>query len=154
MCTLWYRAPELLMSYKYGKPMDIWSAAVIFYELIVGRPAFVYRFPKSDVDMSESIAGCFKAVTDGGSSKHQRSACQSRGALQPPMGVNKLKSESVELYGHMMTAFQQNLSHLSEKAAHEILRGCLCPLQGQRISLDASACCRRKISTSHEQNII
>ena len=154
MCTLWYRAPELLVGLEYGKPMDIWSAAIIFYELIVGRPAFVYRFAKSDVDMSESIAGCFKAVTDGGSSKHQRSACQGRGAFQPPMGVNKLKSESVELYGHMMTAFQQNLSHLNEKAAHEILRGCLCPLQGQRISLDASACCRRKTSTSHEQNII
>ena len=137
MCTLWYRAPELLMGLEYGKPMDIWSAGSIFYELIVGRPAFVYGSEKSDVDMSESIARCFKPVTDGGSSQHQSSAYQRRGALEPPEGVNKLKTEFVELYGEMMTAFKRNLSKLNAETAHEILRGCLCPLQGRRINLDA-----------------
>ena len=117
--------------------MDIWSAGSIFYELIVGRPAFVYGSEKSDVDMSESIARCFKPVTDGGSSQHQSSAYQRRGALEPPEGVNKLKTEFVELYGEMMTAFKRNLSTVNAETAHEILRGCLCPLQGRRINLDA-----------------
>ena len=40
MCTLWYRAPELLAQKEYSAKMDIWSAGTIFYELLVGYPPY------------------------------------------------------------------------------------------------------------------
>jgi len=40
VATRWYRAPELLLSQSYGKPVDIWSIACIMAELIDGQPLF------------------------------------------------------------------------------------------------------------------
>ena len=38
ICTLWYRAPELLMGADtYTAKMDIWSAGIIVLEMLVGR---------------------------------------------------------------------------------------------------------------------
>ena len=36
-----YFAPELLISYRYDKKVDIWSAGCLLYELAVGKPAFL-----------------------------------------------------------------------------------------------------------------
>ena len=39
--TLWYRAPEVLLgSIKYSTPVDIWSIACIFAEMISKVPLF------------------------------------------------------------------------------------------------------------------
>jgi len=39
--TLWYRAPEILLgSQAYSMPVDIWSAACIFAEMLAKRPLF------------------------------------------------------------------------------------------------------------------
>jgi len=39
--TLWYRAPEVLLgSHKYSTPVDIWSIACIFAEMITKVPLF------------------------------------------------------------------------------------------------------------------
>ena len=40
VATRWYRAPELLLSQLYGKPVDMWSIACIMAELIDGQPLF------------------------------------------------------------------------------------------------------------------
>lgn len=40
VATRWYRAPELLLSLNYGKPVDMWSIACIMGELIDGQPLF------------------------------------------------------------------------------------------------------------------
>lgn len=40
VATRWYRAPELLLSQSYGKPVDMWSIACIMVELIDGQPLF------------------------------------------------------------------------------------------------------------------
>lgn len=40
VCTLWYRAPEILFKEKYSYPIDIWSAGCIFAELLLKRPLF------------------------------------------------------------------------------------------------------------------
>ena len=38
ICTLWYRAPELLfMDPLAGPPLDVWSAGCIFGELLTGN---------------------------------------------------------------------------------------------------------------------
>jgi len=39
--TLWYRAPEVLLgALRYSTPVDIWSIACIFVEMITKRPLF------------------------------------------------------------------------------------------------------------------
>ena len=38
--TLWYRAPEVLLSGSYATPVDIWSCACIFAELFRKKPLF------------------------------------------------------------------------------------------------------------------
>ena len=41
VCTLWYRAPELLLGLKsYGKRIDIWSFGCILCEMISFKPLF------------------------------------------------------------------------------------------------------------------
>lgn len=40
VATRWYRAPELLLSLSYGKPVDMWSIACIMAELIDGQPLY------------------------------------------------------------------------------------------------------------------
>jgi len=42
VCTLWYRAPEILLTNgDYGKPSDVWAAGCIFVEMINLKPLFV-----------------------------------------------------------------------------------------------------------------
>ena len=39
--TLWYRAPDILMGYKYySTSVDIWSVGCIFAELVNRKPLF------------------------------------------------------------------------------------------------------------------
>lgn len=39
--TLWYRAPEVLLgSHRYSTPVDVWSIACIFAEMITKVPLF------------------------------------------------------------------------------------------------------------------
>lgn len=39
VCTLWYRAPELLLgAADYGSPIDVWSLGCVFAELLLLRP--------------------------------------------------------------------------------------------------------------------
>ncbi|RHY15357.1 hypothetical protein DYB25_009077 [Aphanomyces astaci] len=38
--TRWYRAPEVLLTCTYGKPMDMWAVGCILAELIGRRPLF------------------------------------------------------------------------------------------------------------------
>ena len=38
ICTLWYRAPELIMGdTTYNSLIDVWSAGIIMLEMLVGR---------------------------------------------------------------------------------------------------------------------
>ena len=37
-CTLWYRAPELILGdITFGMPIDVWSCGCIAYELLIGK---------------------------------------------------------------------------------------------------------------------
>lgn len=41
MVTLWYRAPEVLLgSHRYSCPVDVWSVACIFAEMMTKKPLF------------------------------------------------------------------------------------------------------------------
>lgn len=40
VATRWYRAPELLLSPKYGKEVDIWAVGCIMGEITDGEPLF------------------------------------------------------------------------------------------------------------------
>jgi len=43
VCTIWYRAPEVLLGLCYTQAMDVWSAGCILYEMACGRPMFPAR---------------------------------------------------------------------------------------------------------------
>ena len=36
----YYRAPEVVLGLNYGPPMDIWGAALVIIEMLIGRPLF------------------------------------------------------------------------------------------------------------------
>ena len=40
VCTLWYRAPEIIQRTGYGLPSDLWSLGLVFVRIAVGRHAF------------------------------------------------------------------------------------------------------------------
>ena len=43
VCTLWYRAPEIIGAHGYGSPVDVWSAGCTIVELFSG----FYLFPET-----------------------------------------------------------------------------------------------------------
>jgi len=49
-----YVAPEILMSKKYGKEVDVWSIGIIMYILLCGYPPF---FSESNSELFEMIKG-------------------------------------------------------------------------------------------------
>lgn len=52
VCTIWYRAPELLLgSIKYGAEVDIWSAGCVMAELLNGRPLFTGENEFAQLDL-------------------------------------------------------------------------------------------------------
>ena len=38
--SLYYRAPEVIFGFKYGREIDVWSFGCLAYELATGRPLF------------------------------------------------------------------------------------------------------------------
>lgn len=41
VATRWYRAPEIMLSFKrYGPAIDVWSIGCILAELLGGKPIF------------------------------------------------------------------------------------------------------------------
>ena len=54
--TLWYRAPEVLLgSPRYACPIDVWSIAGIFAEMILKKPLF---HGDSEIDQLFRIFRC------------------------------------------------------------------------------------------------
>jgi serine/threonine protein kinase len=52
VCTIWYRAPELLLgSIKYGTEVDVWSAGCVMAELLNGRPLFTGENEFAQLDL-------------------------------------------------------------------------------------------------------
>ena len=61
-CTLFYRAPELLMgSCSYGPAMDMWAVGCIFGELMRRSPLFV---GSSDLNQLTQIVGAMGNITE------------------------------------------------------------------------------------------
>ena len=54
--TLWYRAPEVLLgSPRYACPIDVWSIAGIFAEMVLKKPLF---HGDSEIDQLFRIFRC------------------------------------------------------------------------------------------------
>ena len=57
VCTLWYRAPELLLHYTtYGAEVDVWSMGCTLYELAEDNPLF------TGVSESDQLNEIFKVT--------------------------------------------------------------------------------------------
>ena len=61
VCTLWYRAPEILLAHHaYGYPSDVWSMGIVLVEMAIGTP------PLED---SSEIGMLFKMFREFGTPK-------------------------------------------------------------------------------------
>lgn len=68
VCTIWYRAPELLMgSRTYDGAIDIWAAGVVFLELLCGQPVFRTQ---TEPEQLKSIWRMFGTPTNENWPKH------------------------------------------------------------------------------------
>jgi dual specificity tyrosine-phosphorylation-regulated kinase 2/3/4 len=52
-----YRAPEVLFGLHYATPMDIWSAALVIAELLIGRPLFPGEDEQEQAAMIAELLG-------------------------------------------------------------------------------------------------
>ena len=58
VATRWYRAPEVLLSYKnYTAAMDMWSVGCIFAELLLRKPLFPGDNTKNQLDLILNLLG-------------------------------------------------------------------------------------------------
>jgi len=58
VCTRWYRAPEVLCSWRdYGKPIDIWSVGCIFAEMLKRKPIFPGKNTRDQLQLVISSLG-------------------------------------------------------------------------------------------------
>lgn len=58
VATRWYRAPEIMLSFKmYTKAIDIWAVGCILAELLSGRPLFPGRDYSHQLDLILDIIG-------------------------------------------------------------------------------------------------
>lgn len=55
--TLWYRAPEVLMSTGYDTRVDVWSLGCIFAELITQKPLFEGQKEKEQLEKIFEVVG-------------------------------------------------------------------------------------------------
>jgi len=58
VATRWYRAPEIMLSFKmYTKAIDVWAVGCILAELINGRPLFPGRDYGHQLDLILDVIG-------------------------------------------------------------------------------------------------
>ena len=56
--TRWYRSPEVLLTDgRYGKPMDIWAAAAVGFEMVSGEPLFPGNDELSQITLIHDLLG-------------------------------------------------------------------------------------------------
>jgi len=58
VATRWYRAPEIMLSFKmYTKAIDIWAVGCILAEMLTGRPLFPGRDYSHQLDLILDVIG-------------------------------------------------------------------------------------------------
>ena len=57
VATRWYRSPELLLSNKYSKEVDLWAIGCIMGELIDAEPLFPGESEVDQLYMIQKVLG-------------------------------------------------------------------------------------------------
>lgn len=58
MATRWYRAPELLLSWRnYNQAVDVWSVGCIFAELLRRKPFLPGMDTKNQIELTFEVIG-------------------------------------------------------------------------------------------------
>ena len=58
VCTIWYRAPELLLGTKYYTPsVDLWSAGLVLAELLLSSPCLTGDTPIEQLSLIVKLLG-------------------------------------------------------------------------------------------------
>ncbi|KAK8845977.1 hypothetical protein M9Y10_020915 [Tritrichomonas musculus] len=53
----YYRSPEVILRLKYGPKIDVWSAALVIIELLIGEPVFPGKNEFEMLNMMEELLG-------------------------------------------------------------------------------------------------
>ena len=120
MITLWYRPPELLLGeVKYGPAIDMWSAGVLFAELLLRKPILTGR---NEMQQISHIFQMFGTPTD-----------------ETWPGVTQLQHYKivVESLGNAPNKFDEHFGQL-DPHAKDLLRKMLAMNPSQRISAKAA----------------
>ena len=118
--TLWYRPPELLLGeVKYGPAIDMWSAGVLFAELLLRKPILTGR---NEMQQISHIFQMFGTPTD-----------------ETWPGVTQLQHYKivVESLGNAPNKFDEHFGQL-DPHAKDLLRKMLAMNPSQRISAKAA----------------
>lgn len=62
VATRWYRSPELLLTPKYGKSVDIWALGCVVGEMIDGNPMFPGDDFIDQMTLIHKLLGAFPAI--------------------------------------------------------------------------------------------
>lgn len=84
VCTLWYRAPEVLLHRDYSYPVDIWAFGCVVAELVLGGPFFPGT---SAADQLDRIYKFFEAAPDGPGAQAQAPPSSSSSASSAGVGT-------------------------------------------------------------------
>ena len=55
--SLYYRAPEVIFGFKYGREIDVWSFACVLFELATGKPLFCAQDEEELISEITQIVG-------------------------------------------------------------------------------------------------
>ena len=154
VCTLWYAAPEMLVSdAPYGYPVDIWSLGLVLFEIEAREAACPTRARAPDWEQLQAFWHlCQPAAAQGSSFGLVGRVRQvlARNNVFPWLGTHglimangrvKRRSDVGELYGPRFRTFAFRLLHFEPQwrvSARELSASC--DLAFQRHAIDPASC--------------
>eukprot|EP00937_MAST-01D_sp_MAST-1D-sp2_P007900 g7900.t1 len=155
--TRWYRAPELLTACaSYGAPIDVWAAACIVAELLLGAPLFRAKNYRAQLERILAVVGApapaaLGFVTQPAARRmvddlcqaqaRARAQVQARATTAPPAGqlralLPRASAEVVSLLAGMLAFAPQARATVDAALDHAYLAG----YGGSRCVMRAAQC--------------
>ncbi|CEL95834.1 unnamed protein product [Vitrella brassicaformis CCMP3155] len=143
--TRWYRAPEILCSFRYyDEKVDVWSAGCVLAELILRAPIFPGTSTRRQLEL---ICGLIGKPTDGEidavNNRRCRDFLSGLPDRQPPLceifDGTPVSAHGVDLIGRMLTFDPNKRISVTEALEHPYLANLHCPQDepgGRLIPLD------------------
>lgn len=88
-----YRSPEVILRSKYGAKIDVWSAAVIIIELLIGRHVFPGRNELEMLNLMEDLIGPMPRSMANNCRKKKPSFFNANGTLKSFCSIDSKKEK-------------------------------------------------------------